>query len=118
MNSGLYDSKADTGISLRGDFSSPDPVYSPLPASLPKDSPASFTSFKVGNSLFPEAAFSLSGFLWSCTKISLPANTPYYLGPAFQSHTGCFLCTRLSLLQVDGPSIFKSSSDSEENENY
>ena len=101
LNSGLCDSKADTGISLRGDFSSPDPVYSPLPASLPKESPGSLTSFMVGSSLLPEAAFSISGFLGSCTKVFLPATTPRLSCSCFPESLWLFslpqgfLCSRL-----------------------
>lgn len=102
------------------DFPSPGPVNSALPASLSKDSPASFTSFKVGNLLFPEASCSISGFLWSYTKISLPVTPPttLVLPSRVTLVKTVFSATRLPLLQADGPSIFKSSSDSEENENY
>lgn len=97
MNTDLCDSKADVRTFLELGFSSPNPVYSPLLASLPKDSPVPLTSFRIGTSLFPKAACSISGFHQRFTKISLPVILPRACGPAFQSTSGQddFLCQSL-----------------------
>lgn len=97
MNTDLCDSKADVRTFLELGFSSPNPVYSPLLASLPKDSPVPLTSFRIGTSLFPKAACSISGFHQRFTKISLPVILPRACGSAFQSTSGQddFLCQSL-----------------------